>query len=820
MNSAEHTVTWLITLGVLESPKKTISDPEGFLQSSLKDGVVLCKLVERLRPGSVEKVRSYLIAWIIEKLKDISPSSSQPFEVNDLLQGLNFTKVLNSLVALAKATEDIGVGSDSVCAHHSSSLRIKSFDSLNTQSPRGRSSKLLHNQYRSLDMSESGGQRVLVRAKFTFQQTNEDELSFNKGDMISVSRQEDGGWWEGSFNGNKGWFPSNYVKEVKGSDKPVSPKSATLKNPVKGFDTPAVSKTYYNLVLQNILETETEYSKELQSLLTSYLHSLQPTDKLSSADVIPEHTHTHTHHMIKSQQRVGGFFLNLLPEMKALYMAYCSNHPSAVNVLTEHSEELGEFMEGKGASSPGILTLTTGLSKPFMRLDKYPTLLKELERHMEEHHADRPDIQKCLTSFKGLSAQCQEVRKRKELELQILTETIRRWEGDDIRTLGPVLVITCVRVWTCLTILVGTRRKNARRLRLMLGVRLCVCVTGSTCERMQVVCNNQQDLQEWVEHLSRHTQIRNAPSVIMTTPTAKPQSVPCHTLPSHPLTPTRHSESRGVSGGPAYHTLPHPSSHGAPQTPPMWGPLEPPSTPKPWSLSCLRPAPPLKPSAALCYKEDLSKSPKSMKKLLPKRKPERKASDEDFATRKSTAALEEDAQILKVIEAYCTSAKTRQTLNSTWQGTDLMHNHVLAEPVDRSSVDTIGCRSSLSRGTEPWSDLSEDSDYDSIWTASSYRTSSVSRKRSREKSGVHMLFPEEEKIIVEETKSNGQTVIEEKTLVDTVYGLKDEVQELKQDNKKMRRTLDEEQKARKELEKILRRVLKNMNDPTWDETNL
>lgn len=47
------------------------------------------------------------------------------------------------------------------------------------------------------------------------------------------------------------------------------------------------------------------------------------------------------------------------------------------------SEELGEFMEMKGANSLGILVLTTGLSKPFMRLDKYPTLLKELERHME-----------------------------------------------------------------------------------------------------------------------------------------------------------------------------------------------------------------------------------------------------------------------------------------------------------------------------------------------------------------------------------------------------------------------------------------------------
>lgn len=41
-----------------------------------------------------------------------------------------------------------------------------------------------------------------------------------------------------------------------------------------------------------------------------------------------------------------------------------------------------------------------------------------------------------------------------------------------------------------------------------------------------------------------------------------------------------------------------------------------------------------------------------------------------------------------------------------------------------------------------------------------------------------------------------------------------------QDNKRMRRTLEEEQRARKELEKIVRRVLKNMDDPTWDETNL
>ncbi|XP_074514963.1 rho guanine nucleotide exchange factor 7a isoform X2 [Sebastes fasciatus] len=862
MNSAEQTVTWLITLGVLESPKKTISDPEAFLQTSLKDGVVLCRLLERLSPGCTEKIYQEpkndgeCLSNIKEFLKGCTSFRVEPFEASDLLLGLNFSKVLSSLVSLNKVTADIGVGSDSVCARHSSAHRIKSFESLSSQASLGRSSKLLQNQFRSLDMSENSGQQLLVRARFNFQQNNEDELSFDKGDLIGVTRQEDGGWWEGMLNGRTGWFPSNYVREIKGSEKQVSPKSGTLKSPPKGFDTSAISKTYYNLVLQNILETETEYSKDLQSLLTNYLRPLQSIDKLSSSDVALilgnlEEISTFQQMLVQSleectklpesQQRVGGFFLNLMPQMKALYVGYCSNHPSAVNLLTQHSEVLGEFMEGRGAVSPGILTLTTGLSKPFMRLDKYPTLLKELERHMEESHPDWPDIQKCMASFKNLSAQCQEVRKRKELELQILTESIRLWEGDDIKTLGSVLYMSQVLVQSP-----GSEEKSERYLMLFPHVLLMLSASprmsgfifqgklplasmtvskledceahknafelnGTMFDRLQVVCTNQQDLQDWVEHLTR--QIKHTTA---TGPSHKPLTVPCHTLPSHPLTPSRHAEGRGMTVAPTYHTLPHPSSHGTSHSTMMWGPLEPPNTPKPWSLSCLRPAPPLRPSAALCYKEDLSKSPKSVKKLLPKRKPERKQSEEEFALRKSTAALEEDAQILKVIEAYCTSAKTRQTLNSTWQGTDLMHNHVLAD-VDRSCMDSPGRRSSVSR-PELSSDLSEDSDYDSIWTTHSYRMGSV--PRPQKETGLHVIIPGEKKVLVEGPSRNGQSTVEEKSMVDVVYALRDEVQELKQDNKKMKRSMEEEQRARKDLEKVVRRVLKSMNDPTWDETNL
>uniref|UniRef100_A0A671P8B0 Rho guanine nucleotide exchange factor 7-like n=1 Tax=Sinocyclocheilus anshuiensis TaxID=1608454 RepID=A0A671P8B0_9TELE len=669
---------------------------DGFLQSSLKDGVVLCRLLERLRPGTTDKVSAH-------------PPFGAPcaFPCN-----LHTTHALIYIYIYIYIYNTSGIYSD---------------------------------------MTENSNTQLVVKARFNFQQTNEDELSFSKGDIISVTRTEEGGWWEGSLNGKTGWFPSNYVREVKGSG-----------NPPKGFDTTAISKTYYNLVLQNILETETEYSKELQNLLTSYLRPLQMAEKLSTSDVSVilgnlEEISTFQQTLVQSledrtklpelQQKVGGFFLNLMPQMRSLYVSYCSNHPSAVSILTDHSEELGEFMEGRGASIPGILTLTSGLSKPFMRLDKYPTLLKELERHMEEGHPDRTEIQKSMTAFKNLSAQCQEVRKRKELELQILTETIRLWEGEDIKTLGSVLYMSQAMVQNH-----GCEDKHERYLLLFPHVLLILSasprmsgfiyqgklplsgmtvtpledceshknafeLSGSMFERLQVICFNKQDLQDWLEHLNRQT-------------------------------------NRGLTVAPAYHTLPHPSSHGAPHSTMMWGPLEPPKTQKPWSLSCLRPAPPLRPSAALCYKEvswDLSKSPKTMKKLLPKRKPERKPSDEEFALRKSTVALEEDAQILKVIEAYCTSAKTRQTLNS---------------------------------------------------------------------SKSPLIVPGEEKFSVDELKSNGQTLLEEKSLVDVVYALRDEVQELKQDYKKMKKSLEEEQRARKDLERIVRKMLKNINDPSWDETNL
>ncbi|NXP35642.1 ARHG6 factor, partial [Leiothrix lutea] len=760
MNPEEQIVTWLISLGVLNSPKKIVDDPEEFLKTSLKDGTVLCKLINRLLPGSAEKYclepknEADCISNIQEFLKGCALLKVEVFDPHDLYAGDQFSKVLSTLTAVNKATED--QLSKRPCSHLSSLNSAAGDAQSDSNGAAPQSARVLQRQSKPVEMTENGSHQLVVKARFNFKQTNEDELSVNKGDIIYVTRVEEGGWWEGTLNGKTGWFPSNYVREIKSTDKPLSPKA------LKGLENTQLTKNYYPVVLQNILETERDYAKELQSLLGTYLRPLQSYDKLSAGDIMAllgnmeeisafqqtlNQALEEVAKLPENQQRVGGCFMNLMPQFRSLYLTYCANHPSAVNVLTQHSDELEMFMESQGAASPGILILTTSLSKPFLRLDKYVTLLQELERHMEEAHADHEDVLKAVTSFKSLVSQCQELRKRKQLELQILSESIQHWEGEDIKMMGNVIYMSQVMVQSG-----GSEEKEERYFLLFSNVLLMLSasprmsgfiyqgklpltgmtltkledaegnehmfeITGNMMERITVSCSTSQDLHEWLDHLQRLT--KGTCSTISKTQSWSPHSVGTF------------------------------SSAGQ-----IRGPLEPPKILKPWSLSCLRPAPPLRPSAALSYKEDSSKSPKTMKKFLPKRKTERKPSDEEFVIRKSTAALEEDAQILKVIEAYCTGAGFQQALSSG----------------------------------------------------------------SRKDSIPQVLLPEEEKIIIEETRSNGQMVMEEKSLVDTVYALKDEVKELKQENKRMKQCLEEELKSRKDLEKLVRRLLKQTDECGREDT--
>ncbi|KAJ8397665.1 hypothetical protein AAFF_G00436640 [Aldrovandia affinis] len=56
------------------------------------------------------------------------------------------------------------------------------------------------------------------KALFEYLPQNEDELEMKVGDVIEINEEVEEGWWSGTMNGKSGLFPSNFVKELDGSE--------------------------------------------------------------------------------------------------------------------------------------------------------------------------------------------------------------------------------------------------------------------------------------------------------------------------------------------------------------------------------------------------------------------------------------------------------------------------------------------------------------------------------------------------------------------------------------------------------------------------
>ncbi|XP_048518701.1 rho guanine nucleotide exchange factor 6 [Dendroctonus ponderosae] len=288
------------------------------------------------------------------------------------------------------------------------------------------------------------GESLVVEALYGFKGSNNDELCFKKGDVITVTQKDDG-WWEGTFDGKTGWFPSNYVKECKDLPKPVVQQD----------------NQYKSIVLKDLIDSEKIYVEELEGLVSNYLQPLD-TSNLLSQDEFKQLTgninevldaHQQLLALVEQEcakpgpdQRVGKLFLNWAPKIKAVHQTYCSLHPRAVVILDKYKEELTQFADARGAANPSLLVLTTRLSLPFRRLERYPKILQELERHVEECHPDRGDTQRSVSIYEDIATTCSATKRQKELELQVLTGSVRGWEGPNLTSLGEIIYMGSVAV--------------------------------------------------------------------------------------------------------------------------------------------------------------------------------------------------------------------------------------------------------------------------------------------------------------------------------------------------------------------------------------
>ncbi|XP_068101694.1 nostrin [Hyperolius riggenbachi] len=82
--------------------------------------------------------------------------------------------------------------------------------------PRGLTKRFSHRgsgrgQGSSSDMED--GNNGLCHVMYPYKPQRNDELSLQKGDQIIIHKRSEDGWWFGTLNGKKGFFPATYVEE-------------------------------------------------------------------------------------------------------------------------------------------------------------------------------------------------------------------------------------------------------------------------------------------------------------------------------------------------------------------------------------------------------------------------------------------------------------------------------------------------------------------------------------------------------------------------------------------------------------------------------
>uniref|UniRef100_A0A182W9U9 DH domain-containing protein n=1 Tax=Anopheles minimus TaxID=112268 RepID=A0A182W9U9_9DIPT len=367
---------------------------------------------------------------------------------------------------------------------------------------------------------------ITVQAQYSFKGSNNDELCFKKGDIITLTQREEGGWWEGTLGDKTGWFPSNYVKEYVG---PL-PLSETIRPPEE-------IQAFRSVVFRDLLESEKAHVAELRGLAENFLEPLEASQILASNEYsqlmcnfleVVEMHEEFLQTLEDCNDRVGKVFLSKAPTMKKIHQFYCAAHPRAIVIVDKFREELNVFMEKQGAAKPGLLVLTTGLSKPFRRLDKYAAILQELERHMESGHPDRGDTQRSIAVYKDIASSCSATRRQKELELQILTGPVRGWQGAELSSLGDIIHMGSVAVGPehkdrylvlfpqTLLILSVSQRMSAfkyegklpltgitvNRLEDTDQIKNAFEISGTLIDRIVAVCQGPSEANRWVELLS------------------------------------------------------------------------------------------------------------------------------------------------------------------------------------------------------------------------------------------------------------------------------------------------------------------------------
>ncbi|BES95601.1 RhoGEF [Nesidiocoris tenuis] len=310
-------------------------------------------------------------------------------------------------------------------------------------------------QSQSRKTSESGlsdGLLERVIALYPYVAQNEDELSFEKDDIVTILAKDEPSWWKGECKGGVGVFPSNYVGPMYEAPSPtvtdVSPSpiaelnrnhrnssSSSTSSIEPNFQQSKGSEKKRQQAIKELIQTEQAYIDDMSIVHEVFLKPLHKRPDLVTPeqlgaifinwDEILQCNYAFLRSLRVRREMsergviriIGDVLCENLPRM-TVYIRFCSCQLRAAALLQHLTTTKPEFLElsKKCQSDPRTqgLPLSSFLIKPMQRITKYPLLISKILEHTKNGHPDKLYLEEALSKAEELCSLVNEGVREKE----------------------------------------------------------------------------------------------------------------------------------------------------------------------------------------------------------------------------------------------------------------------------------------------------------------------------------------------------------------------------------------------------------------------
>ncbi|KAK0142663.1 Intersectin-2 [Merluccius polli] len=269
-----------------------------------------------------------------------------------------------------------------------------------------------------------------VIAMYDYTAANQDELSFSKGQLISVLDKTNPDWWKGEVNGVTGLLPTNYVKMTTESD-PSQQWCADLMS----LDTMTPQERKRQGYIHELLQTEEIYVEDLELVLEVFYKPMAESGRLTATEMGTIFVNWRELIMCNTKllkalrvrkktggenmavQVIGDLLASELAHMQP-YIRFCSCQLNAAALLQRKTNSQPDFKDFLKKIATNYrckgMPLSSFLLKPMQRITRYPLIIKNILENTAEGHQDRAALREALERAEELCSQVNEGVREKE----------------------------------------------------------------------------------------------------------------------------------------------------------------------------------------------------------------------------------------------------------------------------------------------------------------------------------------------------------------------------------------------------------------------